>query len=216
MKDEHASVDYGSTLLSVTQAADYLGLSSSTVNKLRTKGGGPVYYQPTRRVLYAVRELDIWMEANRRRSTSKTVGASTALVEDRRRTHVGIDLAYRSGMLDGDEVPASRLHQIGTLYADAFEPIDAMHVKTLGDFRYDLTPDYFEILDCVCGWGLSVNRTAQFLHCRVETVAGLLRNGLVKAHRNQALAQERDSDTARFAEANRAYRAKLAARRVKS
>ena len=57
-------------LLSTPVAADYLGLSASFLNKLRCAGGGPAYVKLGRRVLYPNAELDRWLEANRRKSTS--------------------------------------------------------------------------------------------------------------------------------------------------
>lgn len=51
-------------------AADYCGSTKSTFEKLRGKGGGPVFIKIGRRVVYDVRDLDDWLESNRRRSTS--------------------------------------------------------------------------------------------------------------------------------------------------
>ena len=54
----------------VGAAADYLGLSISTLNKLRVFGGGPVFLKLGRRVAYDVADLDRWLDTKRRRSTS--------------------------------------------------------------------------------------------------------------------------------------------------
>ena len=54
----------------VRDAADYLGLSASTLNKLRVFGGGPVFLKLGRRVAYDLADLDAWLKAKRRRSTS--------------------------------------------------------------------------------------------------------------------------------------------------
>jgi predicted DNA-binding transcriptional regulator AlpA len=51
-------------------AATYCGSSASTFEKLRLTGGGPVYSKLGRRVVYRVEDLDAWLAANRRRSTS--------------------------------------------------------------------------------------------------------------------------------------------------
>ncbi len=64
-----------SAFLSVDAAATYAGLSASTFNKLRLTGKGPVYFQPTRRVFYKKDDLDAWMGASRRSSTSELVAA---------------------------------------------------------------------------------------------------------------------------------------------
>lgn len=52
------------------EAADYCGSSASTFEKLRLKGGGPLYSKIGRRVVYRVEDLDAWLATNRRRSTS--------------------------------------------------------------------------------------------------------------------------------------------------
>jgi excisionase family DNA binding protein len=56
--------------LSVKAAADYIGLSASTLNKLRVFGGGPIFLKLGRRVAYSRADLDAWLETKRRRSTS--------------------------------------------------------------------------------------------------------------------------------------------------
>jgi excisionase family DNA binding protein len=56
--------------LSVTEAASYVGLSASTINKLRVFGGGPSFLKLGKRVVYDKRDLDAWLESKRRRSTS--------------------------------------------------------------------------------------------------------------------------------------------------
>jgi excisionase family DNA binding protein len=63
--------------LSVSEAAAYTGLAKSTLNKYRLNGRGPTFMRPggARRVLYAVADLDAWLAASRRRSTSDTGAA---------------------------------------------------------------------------------------------------------------------------------------------
>jgi excisionase family DNA binding protein len=58
-------------LFSTSVAASYLGLSPSYLNKLRCTGGGPYFVKLGRRVLYRKADLDSWLEACRRRSTSE-------------------------------------------------------------------------------------------------------------------------------------------------
>lgn len=53
-------------------AADYIGLSKSTLEKLRVTGGGPVYAALGRVVVYRIEDLDAWVAAHQRRSTSDT------------------------------------------------------------------------------------------------------------------------------------------------
>jgi hypothetical protein len=54
-------------------AAEYVGLSGSTLEKLRLTGGGPAYYKSGPKiVVYCVEDLDAWLNARRRTSTSDT------------------------------------------------------------------------------------------------------------------------------------------------
>lgn len=50
-------------------AAVIVGLSTSTLAKLRCQGGGPPYYQPRRSVSYLVGELRAWKRESRRTQT---------------------------------------------------------------------------------------------------------------------------------------------------
>lgn len=56
--------------LNVAEAARFVGLSASTLNKLRTTGAGPRFLKPVRRVLYERDALLEWMRASQRTSTS--------------------------------------------------------------------------------------------------------------------------------------------------
>jgi predicted DNA-binding transcriptional regulator AlpA len=56
--------------LKVTEAAEHLRLSKSTLDKLRCQGGGPTYFKLGRTVVYAVSDLDSWMASRRRESTA--------------------------------------------------------------------------------------------------------------------------------------------------
>jgi excisionase family DNA binding protein len=58
-------------LLTVGEAATYLSLSASSLNRWRVSGGGPRYVKLGGKVLYDVRDLDQWIEAHKRRSTSE-------------------------------------------------------------------------------------------------------------------------------------------------
>lgn len=51
-------------------AAEYIGLSASFLNKKRITGGGPKYIKLGNRVIYDVKDLEAWISANRRSSTS--------------------------------------------------------------------------------------------------------------------------------------------------
>ena len=60
--------------LRALEAAEYLRLSASTLAKMRLRGGGPAYIKAGRVVLYDRRDLDAWLSAHRRRSTSEYTG----------------------------------------------------------------------------------------------------------------------------------------------
>ncbi|MBP6010739.1 MAG: helix-turn-helix domain-containing protein [Alphaproteobacteria bacterium] len=51
-------------------AAKYIGLSASTLAKLRMHGTGPTYAKlGPRVVVYRIADLDAWLASNRRKST---------------------------------------------------------------------------------------------------------------------------------------------------
>jgi len=58
-------------VLRTPEAASYVGLSASTLEKFRLTGNGPVYMRAGLKiVVYRVEDLDAWLTAGRRRSTS--------------------------------------------------------------------------------------------------------------------------------------------------
>ena len=59
-------------LLNVQEAARFLGLSVSTLNKLRVSGNGPQYMKPVRRVLYDLGDIREWARKHRRFHTSES------------------------------------------------------------------------------------------------------------------------------------------------
>lgn len=63
-------------VLPASDAARLLGLSQSTLAKLRLSGNGPAYCKLGRRVLYLPDDLSAWLAKNRRQSTSDAGGAS--------------------------------------------------------------------------------------------------------------------------------------------
>jgi hypothetical protein len=58
-------------LLPVAEAATYVSLSASTLNRLRVSGGGPIYAKLAGKILYDIRDLDQWIEDSKRGSTSE-------------------------------------------------------------------------------------------------------------------------------------------------
>lgn len=63
--------DLPSRKLNVQEAARFLGLSESILNKLRGSGGGPPYMKFGRRVLYDLRDLEQWAAQRKRNHTSE-------------------------------------------------------------------------------------------------------------------------------------------------
>ena len=60
--------------LRVSDAARYLGLSESTLAKMRLRGDGPPYSKAGARVVvYALADLEAFLDARRRTSTSQRV-----------------------------------------------------------------------------------------------------------------------------------------------
>lgn len=53
----------------VKQAAEYVGLSKSSLDKLRCFGGGPRFFKLGRSVVYSTADLDTWMAERARSST---------------------------------------------------------------------------------------------------------------------------------------------------
>jgi predicted DNA-binding transcriptional regulator AlpA len=72
-----ADIDFATgTVVDVVQAARRVGLSVSTLNKLRLAGGGPRYAKLGRAIRYRVADLDAWIAANLRASTSEAPRAA--------------------------------------------------------------------------------------------------------------------------------------------
>jgi excisionase family DNA binding protein len=61
----------------VSEAAHYLGLSKSTLNKLRVHSGGPAYFKCGRRVVYDIRDLEAWLLRRKMSHTSELLGLKT-------------------------------------------------------------------------------------------------------------------------------------------
>jgi excisionase family DNA binding protein len=65
-----------SHLVNQKQAAQFLGLSPRTLESWRLTGNGPAYIKVGRRVRYRRSDLEAWLDARRRTSTSDP-GSST-------------------------------------------------------------------------------------------------------------------------------------------
>lgn len=59
-----------SRMLRTEDAANYVGLSASTLCKLRLAGDGPNYIKIGKSVVYDPADLAAWLSTKRRRSTS--------------------------------------------------------------------------------------------------------------------------------------------------
>lgn len=61
-------------MLRAPAAAAYIGLSASTLAKMRLRGDGPAYAKAGPRiVVYDLRDLDEWIRSKRRHSTSEVI-----------------------------------------------------------------------------------------------------------------------------------------------
>ncbi len=56
-------------------AAKYVHSTKAYLDKLRCVGGGPIYIKRGARVFYDQRDLDEWLDAGKRKSTSEAVCA---------------------------------------------------------------------------------------------------------------------------------------------
>ena len=70
MERKHSPVITRSLVLRAADAAKAVGLSESTLAKLRLNGNGPVYCKLGRRVVYPSDELDQWLRSRTTRDTT--------------------------------------------------------------------------------------------------------------------------------------------------
>lgn len=63
-------------MLNVKQAADYTGLSKSSLDKLRIYGGGPVFIKVGARVIYDSADIDSWLASKKIANTSLALGVA--------------------------------------------------------------------------------------------------------------------------------------------
>jgi excisionase family DNA binding protein len=74
--------------LTVREAAEYVGLSQHTLNQMRNEGRGPRFLKLGGAVRYDTKDLDAWIDASRRRSTSD----KPQLRRRRRRSRNALDM----------------------------------------------------------------------------------------------------------------------------
>ena len=65
----------------VKEAASYVGLSKSSLDKLRCFGGGPRFFKLGRAVIYDVADLDVWVSERARSNTWQPANSNIAAVE---------------------------------------------------------------------------------------------------------------------------------------
>jgi predicted DNA-binding transcriptional regulator AlpA len=58
-------MDTPSGRLTAKQTATYVGLSTSTLAKMRMSGSGPSYHKLGRKVVYDISDIDTWLAAQR-------------------------------------------------------------------------------------------------------------------------------------------------------
>jgi len=63
-------------LMTPQQAAEYIGVAKHTLARWRCEGDGPQFLKLGGPVRYDVADLDTWIDARRRRSTSDTLTAA--------------------------------------------------------------------------------------------------------------------------------------------
>jgi predicted DNA-binding transcriptional regulator AlpA len=59
-----------SKVITATAAAKFVGLSESTLAKLRLNGNGPTYCKLGRRVVYRPADLEAWLQSRTARDTT--------------------------------------------------------------------------------------------------------------------------------------------------
>jgi predicted DNA-binding transcriptional regulator AlpA len=59
-----------SKVMTAKGASNFIGLSESTLAKLRLNGNGPIYCKLGRRVVYRVADLEEWLQSRTTRDTS--------------------------------------------------------------------------------------------------------------------------------------------------
>ncbi|OQM77559.1 hypothetical protein BFN67_01610 [Pseudaminobacter manganicus] len=64
--------------LRVRQAAEYVGLSKSFLDKARCFGAGPAFAKLGKTIIYSTDDLDAWVAANRRAPANDNLRAARA------------------------------------------------------------------------------------------------------------------------------------------
>ena len=64
-------MDVARNRLTVPEAAEWLRVSKSWLDKKRLDGNGPQYHKFGRRVIYDLSDLEAWAAQNKRRHTSE-------------------------------------------------------------------------------------------------------------------------------------------------
>ena len=60
-------------LLTQKRLSDLIDVSERTLERWRVEGSGPVFCRAGRKILYQLDDVEIWLAASRRKSTSEPV-----------------------------------------------------------------------------------------------------------------------------------------------
>jgi hypothetical protein len=69
-------------VLGSAAAATYVGLASSTLAKLRCRGGSPTFLRLGRKIVYLRADLDSWLATRRARNTSEADRLPRRLIDE--------------------------------------------------------------------------------------------------------------------------------------
>ena len=70
-----AQVNAVPSYLAQAEAPEFLRVSGRTLERWRLEGSGPPYIKAGRRLLYSVSDVESWLQARRRSSTSEPLEA---------------------------------------------------------------------------------------------------------------------------------------------
>ena len=73
MESADMNTDNEARYWNTKRAADYLGVSPDTLNRMRLTGDGPRYAKLGGRVIYDPSDIDAWVEANKRSFTHEKI-----------------------------------------------------------------------------------------------------------------------------------------------
>jgi len=57
-------------IMTPQQTAEFIGLATGTLAKMRLRGNGPIYIKTGRRVFYTLHDINTWIDERKFRNTS--------------------------------------------------------------------------------------------------------------------------------------------------